>query len=86
MTTDEQRTMQYSPGQGHEKGRAEDGVGFARRRFMVSIPVVDSLQDLNERLLAACVADDQRRVDRQPMSIGEAWEREKPNLRPLGGV
>jgi transposase len=72
-----------TPGQGHEKGRVEDGVGFARRRFMVPIPVVDSFEELNERLLAACVADDQRRVDRQPTTIGEAWEKEKPYLLPL---
>ena len=72
-----------TPGQGHEKGRVEDGVGFARRRFMVPIPVVDSFEELNDHLLAACVADDQRRVDRQPMTIGEAWEREKPYLLPL---
>ena len=72
-----------TPGQGHEKGRVEGGVGFARRRFMVPIPRVDSFEELNEHLLAACLADDQRRVDRQEMSIGEAWEREKPHLLPL---
>jgi len=72
-----------TPGQGHEKGRVEDGVGFARRRFMVRLPRVDSFEELNEHLLAACLADDQRRVDRQEMSIGEAWEREKPHLLPL---
>jgi hypothetical protein len=72
-----------TPGQGHEKGRVEDGVGFARRRFMVPVPVADSFEELNEHLLVACQADDQRRVDRQPMTIGEAWEREKPHLLPL---
>jgi hypothetical protein len=34
-------------------------------------------------LLAACLADDRRRVDRQPVTIGEAWEMEKPYLLPL---
>lgn len=72
-----------TPGQGHEKGRVEDGVGFARRRFMVPIPRADSFEELNSHLLAACLADDQRRVDRQEMTIGEAWEREKPYLLPL---
>jgi transposase len=72
-----------TPGQGHEKGRVEDGVGFARRRFMVPVPRVDSFEELNSHLLAACVADDQRRVDRQTMTIGDAWEQERPHLRPL---
>jgi transposase len=72
-----------TPGQGHEKGRVEKGVGFARRNFMVPIPRVDSFEALNEHLLAACLADDQRRVDRQEMTIGEAWEKEKPHLLSL---
>jgi hypothetical protein len=33
--------------------------------------------------LAACLADDERRVDRQPVSIGEAWEMEKSYLLTL---
>jgi len=72
-----------TPGQGHEKGRVEEGVGFGRRNFMVPIPNVASFEELNEHLLAQCLADDQRRVDRQPVPIGEAWEMEKPHLRTL---
>ena len=72
-----------TPGQGHEKGRVEKGVGFSRRNFMVPIPRVASFDELNAHLLAACLADDQRRVDRQPVTIGEAWEVEKPYLLPL---
>jgi hypothetical protein len=72
-----------TPGQGHEKGRVEDGVGFARRNFMVPMPQVASFEELNAHLLAACLADDQRRVARQPMTIGQAWEQEKPYLLPL---
>ncbi len=69
-----------TPGQGHEKGRVEDGVGYARRNFLVPLPRVDSFEELNDHLLACCLADDQRRVDRQPMTIGEAWEQEKAHL------
>jgi transposase len=72
-----------TPGQGNEKGRVEKGVGFSRRRFMVPIPRVASFEELNEHLLAACRADDQRRVDRQPTTIGEAWKEEKPYLQSL---
>jgi hypothetical protein len=50
---------------------------------MVPLPDVASFQELNEHLLAQCLADDKRRVDRQPVTIGEAWEMEKPHLLPL---
>ena len=72
-----------TPGQGHEKGRVEDGVGFSRRNFMVPIPRVASFEELNAHLLAACLADDQRRVARQKAAVGEAWEMERPYLLPL---
>jgi len=36
----------------------------------------DTFADLNEQLRQACVQDDQRRVDRQPQTIGEAWQKE----------
>jgi transposase len=71
-----------TPGQGHEKGRVEGGVGFGRRNFMVPLPHVASFDELNDHLLAACLEDDERCVDRQPMTIGEAWEIEKPYLLP----
>ena len=72
-----------TPGQGHEKGRVEDAVGFARRNFLVPIPEVASFEELNAHLLAACLADDRRHVDRQKVTIGAAWEMEQPYLRPL---
>jgi len=72
-----------TPGQGHEKGGVEHNVGFGRRNFMVPLPQVASFEELNEHLLAQCVADDQRRVERQEMTIGEAWAVERPHLQPL---
>jgi transposase len=72
-----------TPGKAHQKGRVEDGVGFARRNFMVPVPKVASFEELNAHLLAACLADDQRRIDREEVTIGRAWEMEKPYLRPL---
>lgn len=72
-----------TPGQAHEKGRVEKGVGFARRNFLVPIPQVDSWEALNGHLLQACRADDRRRVHRQERTIGEMWEVERPHLLPL---
>ena len=34
-------------------------------------------------VLAACQADDARRVDRQPQTVGAMWQAEQPQLRPL---
>jgi len=72
-----------TPGQGNEKGRVEKGVGFSRRNYLVPIPRVASFEELNDHLLAACLADDERTVDRQPVTVGEAWEQEKPHLLSL---
>jgi hypothetical protein len=72
-----------TPGQGHEKGGVEHGVGFARRNFMAPPPQVASFAELNQHLLACCRADDARQVDRQPAPIGVMWEQERPHLRPL---
>jgi transposase len=72
-----------TPGQGHEKGGVEHGVGFGRRNFMVPLPDVASFEELNALLLQECLVDDQRKVDGQEVLIGQAWELEKPHLRPL---
>lgn len=72
-----------TPGAGHEKGQVEAGVGYARRNFIGPELTADSYAQLNEQLRQACLADDQRRVDRQPTTIDEAWHAERPILRPL---
>ncbi len=73
------------PGQGNEKGGVEHGVGFGRRNFLVPIPKVTSFAELNTLLLAECLKDDERQVDGQPVTIGEAWELERSALLPLPG-
>lgn len=72
-----------NPGAGHEKGRVEDGVGYVRRNFMTPLLKVADFADLNEQLQQACLADDQRRVDRQTQTIAATWQQEQSYLRPL---
>ena len=72
-----------TPGAGNEKGRVEDGVGYARRNFLIPLPRVNSFAELNEHLLHKCLKDDRRQVDRQPVIIELAWQQELPLLRPL---
>jgi transposase len=72
-----------TPGQGHEKGGVEHSVGFSRRNFMVPIPQVASFEELNGYLLGECQRDDVRIVHGQKVSIGQAWQEERPLLRSL---
>jgi transposase len=72
-----------TPGQGHEKGLVEGGVGFGRRNYLAAVPEFEGYENLNAYLLQCCLEDDARQVDRQPVSIGEAWEMEQPYLLPL---
>lgn len=72
-----------TPGQGHEKGGVEHGVGYARRNFMTPLLRAETFTELNEQLRQACLRDDQRRVDRQPQTIAQAWQEEQPYLQVL---
>ena len=72
-----------TPGQGHEKGQVEHGVGYTRRNAMVPLPEATSFEDLNQQLLARCLKEDSRRVARERLTIGEAWEQERSQLLPL---
>ena len=43
------------PGKGNDKGKVEGLVGYARRNFMVPIPVAESFDALNARLAEGCM-------------------------------
>jgi transposase len=72
-----------TPGQGHEKGQVEHGVGYVRRNFLVPLPQADSFAALNEMLLVRCGQDDARQVHGQEATIGALWTAEQPLLREL---
>ena len=42
------------PGKGNDKGKVEGLVGYVRRNFMMPLPIADSFDVLNARLLDAC--------------------------------
>jgi len=42
------------PGKGNDKGKVEGLVGYARRNFMVPVPVFESFEALNAHLLDSC--------------------------------
>lgn len=72
-----------TPGEAHEKGGVENGIGYVQRQFLTPLPAVDSFAALNAYLYARCVREEGRRVKGQPASIGEMGREEQPHLRSL---
>lgn len=67
----------------HEKGGVEQQVGYFRRNYLVPVPHVDSLAELNELLVLAEAMEDQRRIGSRIHTIGQDFASEKPLLRPM---
>ena len=67
----------------HEKGGVEGEVGRLRRNHLVPVPCVDSIAQLNARLLAACEHDLDRRIAGRPGTVAEQHAFERPVLRAL---
>ena len=67
----------------HEKGGVEGEVGYFRRNYLVPVPEVDSLDELNARITAAERAEDGRRIGSRIRTIGQDFEAERPLLIPL---
>lgn len=64
----------------HEKGGVEGDVGRFRRQHLVPTPVVDSLDELNEKVRAWDAADDGRRINDRIRTVGEDFADEQPLL------
>ncbi|MGZ6280226.1 MAG: IS21 family transposase [Ktedonobacteraceae bacterium] len=68
---------------GWEKGSVENLVGYARRNYLVPLPVGDMLEAINEQVRQHCLADQQRTMARQNEPISSRLERERAFLGPL---
>ena len=75
-----------NPGQGHEKGGVEGLVGYARRNYMVPIPEAETIEQLNEKLLADCLCYGDHRIAGREQSVNELYEAEKQYLIALPDV
>lgn len=62
----------------NEKGHVERLVGFARRNYLVPVPNVASLAELNEKLLLACKEDLGRSLRGKPEGKLARLEAERP--------
>jgi transposase len=69
------------PGKGNDKGKVEGLVGYARRNFLVPIPVFDSFAALNAHLEACCRRRLGDRLRGHAETIGERLERDVTALR-----
>jgi 5-methylcytosine-specific restriction endonuclease McrA len=67
----------------HEKGGVEGEIGRFHRRYMVPVPKVASISELNEVLLAAVQIDDLRHIAGRKASVAEHFALEVDHLRPL---
>jgi transposase len=67
----------------HEKGGVEGEVGYFRRNYLVPVPEVGSLAELNTRIDAAEQAEDARRIGSRIHTIGQDFATEKGLLRAL---
>ena len=72
-----------NPASGNEKGGVEGEVGRYRRNLLVPVPEASDLAELNERLLASCVASRSRTISGKSMTVGEASQMERAHLLPL---
>ncbi len=73
----------------HEKGGVEGEIGRFRRRHLVPVPRVASLDELNNHVAAADVIDDARVISGRPpvdgrrITLGEHFALEQPLLQTL---
>jgi len=67
----------------NEKGHVERLLGFARRKFLVPVPQVDSLETLNRQLLAGCQADLEERTRGKSAPKGDLLPEDQAAFLPL---
>lgn len=72
-----------NPDSGNEKGGVEGLVGFARRNYMVPVPEAENLEELNEKILADCLAYGSHKMAGRSESVSELFEGEKGYLLEL---
>jgi len=75
-----------NPASGNEKGGVEGLVGFARRNYMVPVPEAENLEELNEKILADCLAYGSHKMAGRSESVAELFEGEKGYLLAMPEV
>lgn len=65
---------------GNEKGGTEGLVGYARRNYMVPVPEAEDMEELNEKLLKACLAYGNHKIQGREKTVNELYEEERGGL------
>ncbi len=68
---------------GNEKGIVEGGVKYVRLNFMVPVPQVGSLEELNEQLEVKCREDLERKLRGKGLPKAQLLVEDKAHFRPL---
>ncbi|WP_460642222.1 IS21 family transposase, partial [Lacrimispora brassicae] len=69
---------------GNEKGLVENLVGYARRNFMVPVPRVASLEELNKKLMADCLNyRNNHKVESHSLTVRESYNEEWYSLSAI---
>src|SRR5215467_13340060 len=61
-----------NPASGNEKGGVEGEVGRYRRNWLVPVPEASDLAELNQQLLASCLASRNRTISGRTVTVAEA--------------
>lgn len=75
-----------NPASGHEKGGVEGLIGFVRRNYLVPVPQVANLEELNQRLLRQCLAYGGHRLHGREQTVQELFEMENSRLLSMPAV
>ena len=71
------------PGKGNDKGKVEGLVKNGRRRFLTPVPIATSFDELNARLEADCLRDQDRHAGGKDRTIGERLMDDLTEFRAL---
>ncbi len=71
------------PGKGNDKGKVEGLVGYVRRKFMTPLPVAESFEAFNARLLDGCSKRRQAILRGHTVTIGERVQADVAAFMPL---
>ena len=74
------------PARGNDKGKVEGIVGYSRRNFLVPMPRVQSLDELNVRLQEACERRLKAVLRGHSGTIGARLQADKAHFLPLSDV
>lgn len=75
-----------APAKGNEKGQVEKLVQTARAQFLVPVPQVSNIQDLNKYLIEKCDHYEETYVPKTKEKVGERFQLEKEHLLPIIGT